>query len=261
MAKQSLHLALLVCDTPLPEVVEKHGDYPKQYALVFEKAARNKNLDITWDFFDVVDAQNYPSLEDIQNKKYDAIVVTGSKYNAHDNTPWILKLVDFLHTLQSQPYSHIVKLVGICFGHQVLLRAAGGTTERNPKGWEVGYTEIELNSYGKEFFKTDKSKLRINQLHRDHVSVLPEGFKCLAFTKDNTDNHATVSDNRQCITIQGHPEFNRDTMKIVITKRTESGVLPEELSSKCLSTLAKIGPEMEDVWLVEKFLDFILNKL
>lgn len=90
---------------------------------------------------------------------------------------------------------------------------------------------------------------------------MPEGFKCLAFTKDNTHNHATVSDNRQCITIQGHPEFNRDTMKIVITKRTESVVLPEELSSKCLSTLAKIGPEMEDVWLVEKFLDFILNKL
>lgn len=50
-------------------------------------------------------------------------------------------------------------------------------------------------------------------------------------------------------------------MKIIITKRTETGVLPEELSSKWLSTLDKVGPEMEDVWLVEKILDFIVNKL
>lgn len=83
----------------------------------------------------------------------------------------------------------------------------------------------------------------------------------MASTKESTENHATVSDNNQCITIQGHPEFNRDTMKIIITKRTETGVLPEELSSKWLSTLDKVGPEMEDVWLVEKILDFIVNKL
>jgi GMP synthase-like glutamine amidotransferase len=159
MTKKSLHLALLVCDTPLPEVVEKYGDYTKQYALVFNKAASNKDLAITWEFFDVVDAQEYPSLQEIKNKKYDAIVVTGSKHNAHDNTPWILKLVDFLQTVQKEPYTQAVKLVGICFGHQAILRAAGGTTERNPKGWEVGYTEIELNSSGKGFFKTEKTKL------------------------------------------------------------------------------------------------------
>lgn len=50
-------------------------------------------------------------------------------------------------------------------------------------------------------------------------------------------------------------------MKIVIAKRTESGVLPKDLSSKWLDTLDKVGPEMEDVWLVEKFLDFIVNKI
>jgi GMP synthase-like glutamine amidotransferase len=159
MTKQPLHFALLVCDTPLPEVVEKYGDYTKQYSLVFEKAANKKDLTITWDFFDVVEAQAYPFLEDVKNKKYDAIVVTGSKYNAHDETTWILKLVDFLKTVQEEPFTDIVKIVGVCFGHQVILRAAGGASGRNPKGWEVGYTEIELNESGKKFYNTDKTKL------------------------------------------------------------------------------------------------------
>lgn len=159
MTKSSLHFALIVCDTPLPEVIEKYGDYTKQYPVVFDKAAKGKNLTITWDFFNVVDHEQLPSLKDVETGKYQAIVVTGSKHNAHDNTSWILKLVDFLATIQTEPYIKTVKLIGFCFGHQTMLRAAGGVTERSPKGWEVGYTEIELNSSGKEFFNTDKNKL------------------------------------------------------------------------------------------------------
>lgn len=187
MTKKSLHLALLVCDTPLPQVIEKYGDYPRQYAVVFEKAAQNKDVDISWEFFDVVESQAYPNFEDIENKKYDAIVVTGSKYNAHDNSPWILKLVDFLKRVQKEPYSQIVKLVGICFGHQVICRAAGGTTERNPKGWEIGYTEIELNSNGKAFFKTDKNKLvsvfiKISHIFIDHMLIKKNNRESINFT-------------------------------------------------------------------------------
>ncbi|KAG2228639.1 hypothetical protein INT48_007092 [Thamnidium elegans] len=257
MTKPTLHFALLVCDTPLPEVIEKYGDYTKQYPAIFEKASANANVNLVWDFFDVVDAQVYPSLQDISDKKYDAIVLTGSKYNAHDDTPWILKLIEFLQVVQNEPYIGLVKLVGICFGHQVILRSAGGVTERNAKGWEVGFTEMQLNQKGKDLFKTEKTKLRINQLHRDHVSVLPKGFVCLAST-ENTANHATVSENGQCITVQGHPEFNRDTMKIIIEKRTESGVLQKEQSAQWLNRLKSEGPEMEDVWLVEKFIEFII---
>lgn len=262
MTKTSLHFALIVCDTPLPEVIERYGDYTKQYPVVFDKAAKGKDLAITWDFFNVVDEGQLPSLEDVKAGKYDAIVVTGSKHNAHDNTPWILKLVDFLATVQTEPYQKAVKLIGFCFGHQTILRSAGGVTERNPKGWEVGYTEIELNSSGKEFFNTDKNKLRINQLHRDHVSTLPKGFKCLAFTKENTENHITVSDNKQVITVQGHPEFNRGTMRIVIEKRMESGILPKEQATQWLKTLddLKTNEDMEDVWLVEKFIDFTFSE-
>lgn len=157
MTQRSLHFALLVCDTPLPEVVAKYGDYTQQFPVIFERASASKNVRITWDFFEVVKEQAYPSLEDIENKKYDAIVITGSKYDAHDDLPWILKMVEFLQAVLKKPEA--VKLVGFCFGHQLILRAAGGVTERNPKGWEVGHTELELTEEGKEFLKTDKKVL------------------------------------------------------------------------------------------------------
>ncbi|KAG0895892.1 hypothetical protein G6F34_007840 [Rhizopus arrhizus] len=106
------------------------------FSIVFGLAAKDLDVTLTWDFFDVVEAQEYPSLKDIGNRTYDAIVLTGSKYNAHDNTPWIVKLVDFLKTMRVE-YNQSVRLVGICFGHQIILRSSGGTTGRNEKGWEV----------------------------------------------------------------------------------------------------------------------------
>lgn len=136
MALKNLHFALLKNDTPLPDVVKKAGDYGKQFATIFKKAADNKELTITWDVFDVVNEQAYPSLEDIRNGKYAAIVLTGSKYNAHDNDAWILKLVAFNQKMMTD-YVDKVKMVGICFGHQTMLRAAGGVTGKNEAGWEV----------------------------------------------------------------------------------------------------------------------------
>ncbi|EIE78809.1 hypothetical protein RO3G_03514 [Rhizopus delemar RA 99-880] len=219
----------------MPEVLEKHGDYRTMFSTVFGLAAKDLDITLTWDFFDVVEAQAYPSLEAIGNRTYDAIVLTGSKYNAHDNTPWIVKLMDFLKTVRVE-YHQRVRLVGICFGHQILLRALGGMTGRNEKGWE-----------------------RINQFHQDHVSKLPDGFQTLAFTENNTPHHATVSDDRQCITVQGHPELNKDAVKIMVEKRKEAGIVPAQVADKALEALKLNGLNMEDVWLCKKFLQFIIT--
>lgn len=115
----------------MPEVLQDAGDYYQQYTYVFGTAAKNKDVSITWDAFDVVHEQKYPT--DLE--KYDAIVLTGSKYNAHDNDEWILKLVGFVQTLLRDHKN--IKLVGFCFGHQIMLRAAGGKTGRNSAGWEA----------------------------------------------------------------------------------------------------------------------------
>ncbi|CAO3587444.1 unnamed protein product [Absidia cylindrospora] len=98
-------------------------------------------------------------------------------------------------------------------------------------------------------------------LHQDHVHELPPGFQCLATTAPHTPIHAMASNDGQCITIQGHPEFNRDTVRILINLRADAGVISRDLADKELTKLDNAGPDMEDLWLVRHFLDFIQGTL
>ncbi|KAL0090452.1 class I glutamine amidotransferase-like protein [Phycomyces blakesleeanus] len=232
----SLHLALLVCDTPHPRVHEKYGDYKIMFPHVFSLAGGDEQK-LTWEPFDVRE-MSYPSLDDLSNGKYDGIVMTGSAASAYEDEPWILKLVEFVGLMRTEPYLSKVRMVGICFGHQIMARACGGVCERNEKGWE-----------------------NISQVHRDHVSKLPSGFKTLATTAPHTPIHSMLSDDKQCISIQGHPEFNRDTVRILIEARIESGVLTKEVGEKFLENLSNAGSEVEDIWLTKQFIQFLQGKL
>jgi GMP synthase-like glutamine amidotransferase len=130
----SLHLALLICDTPAPKVVEKYGAYDKLFRTVFEKA-RPADVEIAWSDFDVVTRQEYPPIEDFKTKKYNGIVITGSARGAYEDEEWIHKLIDYVKQVREKAPE--TRIVGICFGHQIIAIASGGACVPNPSGWEV----------------------------------------------------------------------------------------------------------------------------
>jgi GMP synthase-like glutamine amidotransferase len=66
---------------------------------------------------------------------------------------WIDSLVAFVSSV-SNNYPDI-KIVGICFGHQIVARAFGGECVPNPKGWEVGVTRVPTSPVGKEILGVD----------------------------------------------------------------------------------------------------------
>ncbi|KAI9495504.1 class I glutamine amidotransferase-like protein [Zychaea mexicana] len=237
---RKLKLALLVCDTPRPEVREEHGDYPRMFSDVFSRANRNNDVEITWQFFDAVHKQEYPDLRDLaENRTFDGIVITGSSASAHTDEPWILELVQFVHKMRAEPFRSQVKLVGVCFGHQIIARACGGSCEKNPNGWE-----------------------RMNQVHQDHVKTLPPGFHSLATTAPHTPIHSLLSDDNQCITVQGHPEFVRQVVRILLTLRRDAGIVPKEYADEQLAKMEKAPTnDDDDEWMVSKFIDFVLGDL
>jgi hypothetical protein len=75
--KTPLRIAILECDTPLPDIVAKYGRYDRIFSTLIEAAAEGLSLspkkDLVLSGFDVVDKQEYPSLEDI-----DAVLISGS---------------------------------------------------------------------------------------------------------------------------------------------------------------------------------------
>ncbi|MBI4135500.1 type 1 glutamine amidotransferase [Candidatus Uhrbacteria bacterium] len=77
-------------------------------------------------------------------KEYDFFVITGSKFQAGEDLPWINYLLD-----QTKAILELEKpILGICFGHQLLARALGTEVVENPKGIEVGTITAELTREG-----------------------------------------------------------------------------------------------------------------
>ncbi|KAJ6504230.1 class I glutamine amidotransferase-like protein [Mycena vitilis] len=238
----SKRIALLVCDTLLPAVVGAHGDYPVLFTTLLHSAGAHLAIpDIaakcTLEPFDVVKLE-YPSDEQLGG--LDGVLITGSKASAYEDVEWINTLVEFVKRVAVEKPT--LKIVGICFGHQIIARALGGRCVANGGRWEVGPTPIALTTLGKDVFGVDS--LYIEEMHQDHVPELPPTFHLLGST-DISPNQGMVKffnsypspssspapsspislADVHIFTVQGHPEFTEPVVSKLVSARTASGVL------------------------------------
>jgi hypothetical protein len=69
----------------------------------------------------------------------EAYVITGSSAGVYDDLPWIKDLMAFLRKARGS-----AKLIGICFGHQAMAQAFGGSAIKSPNGWGIGLHRYDL---------------------------------------------------------------------------------------------------------------------
>ncbi|KAJ6567699.1 class I glutamine amidotransferase-like protein [Mycena vulgaris] len=236
----SKSIVLLVCDTPIPSVVSDHGDYHVLFTDLLAAAAAQLGIsDIaakcTLDPYDVVHTKAYPS--DTQLDACGGILITGSKFSAYEDVDWINKLVDFVARVAATRPA--LKIVGICFGHQIVARALGGRCVNSM--WEVGPTPIALTPLGQEIFGVES--MYIEEMHRDHVPEIPPTFHLLGSTPIAMNqamvrfvNGAAPSSpvslaDIHILTVQGHPEFNEPIVSKIVAARTASGVITAEIAA------------------------------
>jgi GMP synthase-like glutamine amidotransferase len=62
-------------------------------------------------------------------------------------------LVEFTKRLLDQ---NRIRIIGVCFGHQIIGRAMGAPVGRNDAGWEVAVLPMDLTERGKKLFKKDQ---------------------------------------------------------------------------------------------------------
>jgi len=220
--KTPLRIAVLEADHPLDGTAAKYGTYRGVFAQLLRSAARalawdaDATLEVTG--FDVKRRLVFPA--DLSS--IDAILITGSGANAFDDTPWIVRLVDYVReVLETQSR---VRVVGVCFGHQIVARAMGVKVGRSSVGWEASVTELPLSAKGKEVFEGGEM-LRIFQMHRDIVTALPEGAENLGST-EKCEIQGLYAPGRY-ISVQGHPEFTEDIVREILLARGDSGVFYE----------------------------------
>ena len=98
----------------------------------------------------------------------DAYVITGSAAGAYDDLPWIAPLSNFLTDVKGR-----AKLVGVCFGPQMMAQAFGGQVVKSPKGWGVGLHTYRITT--KEPWMDSAAPIAIAVSHQDQVVALPPG--------------------------------------------------------------------------------------
>lgn len=122
---QNHRFAILQTDSVVAEFQPDHGDYPEMFLQLLTGAG----LDAAQ--VDTVDVQRDPLPEPGAYRGY---LITGSKHSVYDDEPWISRLADFVGAAMSAGS----KVVGICFGHQLLAHFFGGQVTAASNGWAVG---------------------------------------------------------------------------------------------------------------------------
>ena len=155
-------------------------------------------------------------------------VVMGSYNSAYDPDLWIYDLGNFIQDVYQNGGS---KLLGICFGHQMIGKALGGKVEKAPGGWGIGCLGLHLNQH--LFASPVPANLHLLFSHADQVTILPSDAKVLAHA--NHCPNAMLSVGENILGLQAHPEFNVDfTRKLIRKHSTHFG---EEVAKKALDSL------------------------
>jgi GMP synthase (glutamine-hydrolysing) len=142
----------------------------------------------------------------------DGWLITGSRFGAYEDHPWIPPLEDFIRAA----YAAHVPVVGVCFGHQIIAQAMGGRVEKYQGGWSVGPTKYDFG---------DRT-YTLNAWHQDQVTQKPEGAQVLAST-EFCENAALLYDDRM-FTVQPHPEFPKEFIEGLI-KHRGPGLVPDPI--------------------------------
>lgn len=134
-----------------------------------------------------------------------AYLITGSPKGVYDSEPWIAQLQEFIRACYAQGQ----KMVGICFGHQILAHALGGHTEKSEKGWGLGRGTVELVAQ-RPWMQPALPTGGFYFCHQDQVKRLPEGAELLAGNAFCPNGMFVMGE--QIVGLQAHPEFTPENM-------------------------------------------------
>ena len=154
--------------------------------------------------FSDVDAINQALPDSVDS--FDAYIITGSLNGAYDQEAWILKLGEFIQ----ECFAKRIKLLGICFGHQIIAHFLGGQTAKSPLGPIRGLKEIECCASA-DWMSPKVQSFHVYKTHGDQVIKLPPDATLLAQTPNCPVAMYSIRDQVFCL--QGHPEFEKEFFK------------------------------------------------
>ncbi len=231
MTDPTLHIGLLLCDDVPGEYQSQYGSYTG----MFERRIRQTDPRIRLTPFRCMEMELPHS-----PAQFDGYLISGSRAGAYEAAPWIAELTDFVRACQRQP----VKVVGICFGHQLLAHALGGKAEKAAVGWGFGIQCSRILKQPPWMPDAATADYNLVVIHQDQVVALPPGFETIA-DNDFCANSMIVSGDF-ALGIQGHPEFTPEFCAFRAEFRRE--LIGEAVYQNALQSIQDLTPDSERVF-------------
>lgn len=157
----------------------------------------------------------------------DVYLITGSKAGVYDDLPWLAPLQAWIR----EAFARQEKIIGICFGHQLLAHTLGGFAGRSPKGWGIG-VRTETMIALPDWLPDTPTTLTLIYSHRDQVERLPP--QAIRMAGSEFCENAAFAIGDQVLAFQGHPEFTPAYTRRLLPRRETcvgSALLQQGLNS------------------------------
>lgn len=196
-----MKLAVLETGAPPPELEPRFGRYPAMFARLFGPEAIEATYDVT--------RGNLPASA-VDHRAY---LITGSAAGVYEDLPWIAPFKRFLQDVRGR-----ARLVGICFGHQIMAEAFGGRVARSANGWAVGLRDYDVIERAP--WMDDARRIAVPVSHQDQVVEQPPRSRLLVGCAFHSVAVLAYED-QPAISFQCHPEFAPDYAAALIELRRQ----------------------------------------
>ena len=193
-----MKLAILETGRPRGDLADRFGDYPSMFGEMLGPEFEVESFDVP--------AGQLPN----DAAEHAAYLITGSPAGVYDPLPWIEPLQDLIRAAEGS------KMVGVCFGHQVMAEALGGRVEKSDKGWGAGLHHYSVAH--REPWMDGETRIAEPASHQDQVVVQPPNTQ-VTIQSEFTPFAGLAWRDRPAISFQFHPEFSPAFAKALIEKR------------------------------------------
>lgn len=191
MTSRKIRIGILETGRPPETLAAEVGDYPGMVARWLAP------LDAEFASYPVLDGVLPQSVE-----LADLWVITGSRYAVYETHGWLAPLRDFIRASRLAGS----KMIGICFGHEIIAQALGGEVEKSARGWELGVHHYAPLDWPARLGQVP-AEIVIQAYHRDQVTTLAPGSRQVA--RSESCENAVLWYPGFAMTFQGHPEFSK----------------------------------------------------
>ena len=244
-----MKFGIILCDLGVP-----FGGEDKIGNLMINSL--KKSSDHTWEYFKACSGE-IPNLNEAT--AYKAFIVSGSPYSVHDNYPFISDVESFIKEVyQIQKISASApKLVGLCFGHQLINKALGANVVENKSfvfKQECVHVskDLLLKEYYRNAYGYNQTKLDIMEIHGEEVINLPKDAVCVGSSESCRNEIILYGDS--IITFQGHPEFSKKQVTDLLLPAVKNDGCINELHELEFRESMKAGNADEMAKLVQEFI-------